>query len=84
MDCLALNMFEKISFNQLKAHHQVSLELENKQAPMLLTADIQSYDLPGLNIKIPETTEQKNNWQGNQPRCTGISVEQPGHQFLHK
>ena len=48
------NVFNKNSFDYLKAHHQIFPELEMEQPLMLLTSDISSYDLPHLDVKILE------------------------------
>ena len=47
-------VFNKIPFDYLKACNQVSPKLEMEQALMLLTSDIPSYYLSGLNVRFPE------------------------------
>ena len=41
-------------FDYLKAYHQILPELEIQQALILLTSNSPLYDLPGLDVKIPE------------------------------
>ena len=41
-------------FDPLKAHHEISPEPYIEQVLKLLTYDRPLYDLPGLNVKVPE------------------------------
>ena len=52
-------VFNKIVFDYLKAYHLLSPKPDRKQVLMLLTLAI-SYDLPGLDIKIPENPLKNN------------------------
>ena len=45
-------VFNKITFDYLKPYHQISLEPDMEQFLKLLSSDIPSIYLPGLNIKI--------------------------------
>ena len=47
-------ILSKINFDYWEAYHQISPKPKIEQALMLLTSDIPSYDLPLLNVKIPE------------------------------
>ena len=47
-------VFNKFLFDCLKAYHQISSIPDMEQGLRLLTCDVPSYDLPGLNVKIPE------------------------------
>ena len=52
-------VFNKILFDYVKVYNQILLKSEMEQALMLLTSDIPSYFLPGLNMKIPEKPLRK-------------------------
>ena len=47
-------VINKILFDYLKAHHQISPKPEMEQALMLLTSDVPSYNSPCLNVKVPD------------------------------
>ena len=47
------HVFNKINFDYLTTYYQVLLDQEMEQTLMLLTLDILSYNLLGLNRKIP-------------------------------
>ena len=46
-------MFNKIHFDCLKAYHHFSTEPEVEQIQMSLTSDMPSYDLPEINVTVP-------------------------------
>ena len=46
------NVFNKILLDHLGAYHWISPQSEMEQVLILLTLDIPSYDLLGLNIRI--------------------------------
>ena len=52
-------VFDKILFDYLKAYHQIWPKWEMQQGLMPLTQDIPSYDLPGLNVKMPAKSLSK-------------------------
>ena len=45
-------VFSKTLFDYSRSFHQISHDLELEQTLMLLTSDISSFDLPGLNVNI--------------------------------
>ena len=47
-------VLNKILFDYLKAYHQITSGPEMEQTLVLLTSNAPSYDLPCLNIEIPE------------------------------
>ena len=52
---LVLTLFSiKHVFDYLKVYHLISVKPEVEQVLMLLLLDIPSYDLPGLNVNIPD------------------------------
>ena len=50
----AYYVINKTLFAHLKTYHQISSHLEMEQVVSLFTSDIPSYNLTGLNVKIPD------------------------------
>ena len=48
------DVFNKILFDHLKANHQIIPGSDMEKALMFLTSDMPSYNLPDLNVKIPD------------------------------